>query len=109
MPKMLAVGRDPSFGTQALPIGLVATVGNLLTVSPARDFVRRAPARPKSGDLSMLDPGLQPSSEDLDRVEALARAGGDHPLSNELVRMVATIRKLVAAVQMLASELDGDD
>jgi hypothetical protein len=57
----------------------------------------------------LMATGFQPFPDDLDRVEAIARAAANHPLGAELIRMVSAVRSLVAAVQMLASELDGDE
>jgi hypothetical protein len=53
--------------------------------------------------------GLEPETGELDRVEALAKASVNQPLAQELVQMVATVRGLVAAMRLLASEMEGDD
>jgi hypothetical protein len=109
MAKLLPVDLKFSPRAPQLPIGVVATVGTLLMGLPGRELISRRPPRPIPREAPKLDPALRPSPADLDRIEALARAGGDHPLGRELVQMVATVRRLAAAVQMLVSELDGDD
>jgi hypothetical protein len=47
--------------------------------------------------------------EELQRIEKLVASEPAHPLAEAVVSLVATVRDLKAAVQMLASELDEGD
>ncbi len=58
---------------------------------------------------SSVPKGLQPVPAELDRLESLANAHPARPLARELKHMVATVRGLVGALQLLAGELEGED